>query len=401
MYFRPVDAARPRLLAVVARFHWMHLNYMRALGEHFEVLVAWSGEDGNGVVADGTREGLRSVPIGWIPDDGADEVRSRLERVLSEWPPDIVQVLYYDHNELTSIARELVGDSTPVVYECSDPQTSLKGAGPGSQIWTQERDALHTSDACIFVSRAMRSYFERSHGLDLGGRSLIKVHGFARDTVAPPSPKLSQADGRVHIALVGTAVAEPGNQRWYGEVIPALVSQGLVVHSHFYDLDDPRVEVEPYRALAAKLDDYHFHDTVTHRRGTALSDLVSRYDLMGTFYHPTDNPSERITREVHLPAKAVCGWLHGGIPTVCFAHQRGVAERSEELGIGFVIESWEDLARIASDRQAIAAATQRCLECRDRFTNEHIAARIREFYGPLLENRGAEMSADAGERLSV
>lgn len=376
------------MLAVVARFQWLHLNYLKALQEHFELLVAWSGEDGAGVVADGTREGLPCVPIGWIPDVGEAEVRSRLGEVLSDWRPDLVHVMYYRHDDLTLMVRELVGDDVTVVYECSDPQTALSAAGEGSEVWAREGAALRASDAQIFLSKAMRSYLERSHGLDLERTSMIRPHGFARETAGPPSPKLSVLDGRVHIALVGSAYGSPDNHRWYGDIIPALVSQGLVVHSHFYDLDDPRLSLDPYRALARELGDYRFHiGNVTHRRGTALSELVSPYDLMGVFYQPTGLPTDRRIQEVHLPAKAVTGWLHGGIPTVCFAHQRGVAERSEELGIGFVIESWDDLAGIASDRDAICAATQRCLEVRDRFTNEHIAGQIRAFVDPLLRDR--------------
>lgn len=49
-----------------------------------------------------------------------------------------------------------------------------------------------------------------------------------------------------------------------------------------------------------------------------------------------------------------------------------------------MIERWEDLRAIAEDRQAIAAATERCLECRDRFTNEHSADRIAELATPLI-----------------
>lgn len=76
--------------------------------------------------------------------------------------------------------------------------------------------------------------------------------------------------------------------------------------------------------------------------------------------------------------------MHGGIPVVCFPHYRGIVEWIDALGIGFVIEAWEDLRRLASDRAAIAAATERCLASRELFTNEHNAARIREFVDPYL-----------------
>ena len=48
MILRPVEEDRPRLLAVVSRFKWVHINYLKALEAHFDVLVAWSGEGGKG-----------------------------------------------------------------------------------------------------------------------------------------------------------------------------------------------------------------------------------------------------------------------------------------------------------------------------------------------------------------
>ncbi|MGH2994345.1 MAG: hypothetical protein ACRDL1_12535, partial [Solirubrobacterales bacterium] len=251
---------------------------------------------------------------------------------------------------------------------------------------------IRASDAQILVSEALRSYLERSHDLDLGSTSLIAPGGFARHTIAPPSPKLSARDGRVHIALAGTADGAPDHGRWYVDIIRRLVSLGLVVHSHFFEpptFDMGDLSLDAYHALARELDDYHLHPAVPHRHGTALSELVSRYDLMGVFHElEAAHHNESATLVVCLPTKAVCGWLHGGIPVVCFPHYRGVVEQIEALDIGFVIESWEDLVPIAANRRAIASATERCLACRDRFTNEWNAERIRAFVAPLLGHAG-------------
>ena len=75
---RPVSSDRPRLLAVVARFKWVHIDYLAALADHFDVLVAWSGEGGKGAPLDGVRAGMRGTPMGWIPEDGAEHVRAEL-----------------------------------------------------------------------------------------------------------------------------------------------------------------------------------------------------------------------------------------------------------------------------------------------------------------------------------
>jgi hypothetical protein len=362
----------------------VHIDYLAALAEHFEVQVAWSGEGGTGAAGDGVRAGLRGTAIGRIPDDGADRVRARLREALDDFRPDLIHLMYYNHEDLTLMVRELVGDELPVVFECRDPLTTLTGASPGDGYWRLEREAILASDRQILISGAQRSYFESAHGLDLSDSALIIPYAFRGSTIASPSPKLSARDGRTHIALVGTADDKPDHGRWYVEIIRRLVGLGFVVHSHFWDLEEFGLSLEPYAALADELGDYHHHPTVPYRPGTELSKLMSRYDLMGVFHElEATHHNESATLAVCLPTKAVCGWLHGGIPVVCFPHYRGIVERIEEFGIGFVVDSWEEVGALASDRPAIAAATERALACRLRFSTERTAERIAEFVAPL------------------
>ena len=380
-----VPADRPRLLAVVSRFKWVHIAYLAALEEHFEVLVAWSGEGGKNAPVDAVNGGLRGVPIGWARDVGVDAVRAELEQVLGDFEPDLVHIMYYNHEELTVMARELVGNAVPVVFECRDPLTTLTGAQPGDKRWALEHDALAAADRHILISAAQRDYYERAHDLELSETSLIIPYAFAGSTIAPPSRKLSADDGRVHIALVGTADDKPDHGRWYVEIIRRLVDLGFVVHSHFWDLAEFGVSLAPYESLDAELEDYHHQPTVSYRHGTALSELVSRYDLMGVFHElGAAEHNESATLAVCLPTKSVCGWLHGGIPVVCFPHYRGVVERIDALGIGFVVDSWDALGGIAADRAGIEAASDRCLATRAQFTTEVTATRVAEFVSPLL-----------------
>jgi len=379
------------MLAVVPRFKWVHIDYLAALGEHFDVLVAYAGEGGKGAPQDGMREGMRGVSLGALPEVGADEVRSLLADAIGEFRPDRVHVMYYNHEELTLMVREIVGDAVPVVFECRDPLTTLAGATAGDGNWQLERDAILASDRQILISRALRDYLGASHDLELAESSLIIPYAFPGSTIVPPSPKLSARDGRVHIAIVGTADDQPDHGRWYGDIIRRLVALGLVVHSHFWDLEEFGLSLEPYRALADELDDYHHHPTVPYRPGTELSELMSRYDLMGVFHElGAAEHNESATLAVCLPTKAVCGWLHGGIPVVCFPHYRGIVERIDEYGIGFVVDDLGGVAGVAADRAAVAAATERCLACRDGFTTERTAERVRDFVTPLLEQPRAE-----------
>jgi Glycosyl transferase 4-like domain len=390
------------MLAVVSRFKWVHIDYLTALSEHFAIRVAWAGEAGAGAPQVGIREGLHADPIplarqpGHPVDTAAlQQARDRLARMIEEWPPDVVHVMYYHHEDYVPVVRELVGADVPVIFECRDPVTTLTGAPPGSEESEAERAALELSDGQIVVSRALRAYYERTHALDLGDTSLVVPNGFARATIGPPSRRLSEDDGRVHIALVGTADDQPGHGRWYGEIIQRLVATGLVVHSHFWDMPEFGLSLDPYRELAERFDDYHFHPTVPYRGHQELSALLSRYDLMGVF-HELDaaEHNESATLAVCLPTKAVSGWLHGAMPVVCYPHYRGVVELVEELDSGFVVETLEDLAGVAADRAAIAAGSERALAQRDRFTNEHNAARVAEFVGSLRERTPAVVRSE-------
>jgi len=386
------------MLAVVSRFKWIHISYLAALSQQFDLLFVWAGDGHAGAAQRALAEGLRGMAVGTANDDGITNVRRRLRDAVAAWQPNIVHVMYYHHEELTLLVRELAGDGVVILHECRDPLTAFSAArraGPGSRYWQLERAALEASNAQSFVSEALRVYMERTHGLDLRANSLIVPQAFARCVVGPPSPKLSSRDGRTHIALVGTADDQPDHGRWYVDIIRRLVGLGLVVHSHFHDLEG--VSLEPYRELAGRLEDYHFHVAIKDdRTSPALSSVISRYDLMGVFHElEASHRNESACLAVCLPCKAVCGWLHGGIPAVCFSHYAGVVERIAKLGIGFVIEAWEDLGRIASDRPAIDRATQRCLESRDTFTTEHNAERIRRFVqAPLSPRRKGDGGLD-------
>ena len=373
---------RMRLLAVVARFKWTHIDYLHALAERVGLSIAWSGEVHPGAVDQAVKEGLDLRPIGALAVDGRAEVRARLAEVLAATRPDLVHVLYYRHEALVLLARELVGDGLPIVFEIRDPITTLARAAPGTPEWELEAEALAASNGHIVVSRATGDYLERAHGVDLS-TALVVPHAFARRNLAPPSPKLSAADGRVHIALVGTADREPGHGRWYGDIIRGLVAQGLVVHTRFHE--NGRPSRDPYRRLAAELPDYHDEPAIPVRWGTQLADATSRYDLMGVFHDlDAEQHNESATLRICLPTKAVSGWFHGGIPTVCTSHYGGIVERIEEHGIGFVVRSVEDVWRVAADRDAIDRATAACLDVREQFTHEHQAARIEPFYRALL-----------------
>jgi glycosyltransferase involved in cell wall biosynthesis len=213
--------------------------------------------------------------------------------------------------------------------------------------------------------------------------------GSRRERPVCPSPSCPRATGTPTWRSSGRPIRGRAHDRCYLEIIRCLVDQGIVVHSHFHRIAG--VNLEPYERLADELGGGYVHEEkVPYRDGTRLSAIISRYDLMGVF-HQLDATlnNESATLAVCMPTKAVCGWHHGAIPVVCFAHYRGLVELIESLGIGFVVDRLDEVGGIIADRSALERATAATLAVRERFTHEYQAARIADFYDRLRSRSGA------------
>ena len=314
------------------------------------------------------------------PDHGAGLRAGATGGHLAEFRPDLVHVMYYNHEQLTLLVREFVGDSLPIVFECRDPLTALNRAIPGT---ITGPSSAKRSLPEIAISSSARPSAPTTSPRTTSISPELADHPvrFPGGTVAPPSPKLSAVDGRIHIALVGTAgETRPQPLVWHYHPPPG--DLGFVVHSHFWDL---RSSVcRSGHMLLARSSTITTITPPSGPSGTELSKVISRYDLMGVFHElGADTRNESAILAVCLPTKAVCGWLHGAIPVVCFPHYRGVVERIEEFGIGFVVDSWEELGGVGADRGAIAAATP-LPSVPLEFTTERSAERIAAFVAPLL-----------------
>lgn len=370
----------PRVLVVIARYERRHTNYLHALAQHAELLIAVSGEADPGSVDIARAEGLDLRSIGTL---GLPRIQDRLASLVEEHRPEVVHLGWFGHEQLTTVAREVVSNSTRILFECRDP-LSVLAAGlevSGPQPVEIERAALLAADAHVFVSRAVRDHLAALHHLDLSAATIVP-QGLAARTLAAPAPKLSARDGRVHVVLVGTASADPTTGRCYLEFIHQLVSTGVVVHSHFFEAKPGAMDA--YRALAARVGDYHYHDAISDRDGTELSRTLTRYDLMAIEY--LDGTINDATLAVVMPAKTASAWAHGALPVVVPRPFRGVVEWIEEYGLGFVVDDWSQLAEIARDRAAIDRATAACLAQRHRFTHEAAAEQIAACYGALVAN---------------
>lgn len=356
-------------------------DYLLALAAHAELTVAVSGEAEPNSVDAAVNEGLDMRAIGSI---GLPKIQARLGELVESRRPDVIHLMWYGHEQLTLLARAVADSGVQIIYECRDPLTTLLGhrvTSPGPQPVDLERDALRCADAHIFVSNAVRTYLENLHRLDLS-TSLIVPQGLSERTMAAPSPKRSARDGRVHVVLVGTASADVASGRCYTSLIRRLVAMGLVVHSHFFDFETGANDV--YRLLDRELADYHYHDALPDRHGTELGRALSSYDLMCIAYF--EGVITDATLAVVMPSKAAAAWVHG-LPVVTPREYRGVVEWIDDLGIGFVVDSFDDLEAIRRDRAAIERATEACLRHRASFTHEASARRVAELYRDLVARR--------------
>ncbi len=380
---------RMRVLALNTRFKWTHIDYLAALGRHATVKIGVTREVHTGAVANGRRWGLDMVELE-TTEPGAWE--RAIQDLLREFRPDIVHMLYYHHEWETAAVRRIIDAASPdeaqpaIVFECRDPLSTLRRADDAGAV-TLEEAALRAADGWIFVSDATRRHYERLHGMDLSA-ALIVPHGFAERTVGPPSPKLSAVDGRLHLALVGTASAQPDDGRYYARIIRTLCAQGIVVHSHFHP--NPQADAL-YLLLDDELPDYHQHPKLNHRDQTYLSRAMSTYDLMGVFHElDADIRNEARTLAICMPTKAVCGWLLGGIPVVCTAAYGGLVEWIDGYGMGFVVPGLDDVGALAGRRDDIDRATRACLEHRHLLTHETQALRITRYFEAIVNHRAAQ-----------
>ena len=383
-----VTGARPRVLVLNTRFKWTHIDYLVPLAKQVDLKVVTTREVHSGAIANARRWGLDMTAL----DEATGPVwEDAIRGIIRDFRPDVIHILYYHHEEQTVAVRRIIDEGRPdeprpmIVFECRDPLTTLRPQGEVHTV-RLERAAITAADGWIFVSDATRLSYEQLHGIDLSAATIVP-HGFAERTVGPPAPKLSAADGRIHLALVGSAKADPRVGRYYPRIIRRLCQQGVVVHSYFHP--NPAAD-DLHAALAAELPDYHAHAKLNHREETILSRAMSAYDLMGVFQEfdaPVENESR--TMAVCMPMKAVCGWLLGGIPVVCTPHYRGLREWIDGYGMGFVIPDVDAIGSLIGRGDDIHRATRACLEHRHLLTHETQALRISRFYATLLKGRGA------------
>ena len=194
--------------------------------------------------------------------------------MIETFGPDLIHVMYYNHEDLTLIVRELAGDEVPIVFECRDPLTTLTGARPGEPRWMFERDAILASDRQILISSAQRDYYERATTSTSGrfaGHPLRVQRGDGRAPVTEAlRPRMGGRTSRSSGPLTTSPITDAGtgtsSGAWSTTASSCTRTSGTSRSSG--------LSLEPYVELAAELDDYHHHATVPFRPGDELSALI-------------------------------------------------------------------------------------------------------------------------------
>jgi hypothetical protein len=315
-----------------------------------------------------------------------DRFRATMRAAVESLRPDVVHCLYYYHDALTLVAREVLTalrHAAVLVYETRDPTGIHRPRLP-------EKEALHAADGYIFATRAIVDDLFARHLWEPRPHILIRQSELYADRDAPPA-KLSAADGRAHVGLMGTFSEDPDSGRHYAAYIDAFLAS-----TH-----DTVLHVFPHRLVSYLQDGVSRHGgrLVVHwedrpyvgnpnpsRRN--YTSIVGQLDF-NLVAHVLGRPKdEGALLRVCNPTKATSPLVLADLPVLCLPHYRGVVDIVEEYGCGYVYRGWHDLDALLNDRARWPALIAGACGAARALCHEAQAERISQFYRALLHAHG-------------
>ncbi len=389
-----------RVLFVVNRCKKNQMQYLRSIAAHCSesrVIISYVGHQNvvdYGLLEPGAAIGSVTVlHADEISEDAIDlskfrtEVRSAVEGLR----PDVVHCLYYYHDALTLVVREVLGElghPAVLVYETRDPSSIHRRDLP-------ENEALHASDGYIFATRAIVDHLFARHLWEPEPHIIIRQSELYADRDAYPA-KLSDSDGRTHVGLMGTFAEELDSGRHYATYIDAFLSSTRNTVLHVF----PHRIVSYLDACASTHDGrlvVHWEDRPyvgnPDPRRRHYTSTIGQLDF-NLVAHVLGRPKdEGKMLRVCNPTKATSPLVLADLPVLCLPHYRGVVDIIEEYGCGYVYRGWRDLDALLNDRARwppLIAAARRAATA---LCHESQAERILAFYGALHAERfGARCS---------
>lgn len=383
-----------RVLFVVNRCKKNQMQYVRSIAprcSEARAIVSYIGH--RNVVDYGLLEPdavIRSVSVlhpDEIPEDAIDlprfrrEVRSAVESLR----PDVVHCLYYLHDALTLVVREVLDElrhPAVLVYETRDPSGIHRPQLP-------EKAALLASDGFIFATRAIVDDLFARHLWEPRPHIVIRQSELYADRDAYPV-KLSGADGRAHVALMGSFSEELDSGRHYAAYIDAFLSSTRNTVLHVFphrrvSYLDAGASTHAGRLVVHWDDRPYVGNPNPRRRGYTSTIGQLDFNLVA---HVLGRPRDEAKMlRVCNPTKATSPLVLADLPVLCLPHYGGVVDIIEEYGCGYVYRSWRDLDELLNDRArwpALIAGAQRAATA---LCHEAQAERIVDFYRALHAER--------------
>jgi glycosyltransferase involved in cell wall biosynthesis len=286
-----------------------------------------------------------------------------IELIHSQNAPDI----------LTRVAIE-VADQIPIIHENQDAislrRTPYTPEGRLDEQLVDERMANEMCDARIHVSQGLLEYMRSKYG----AKKEIVFQNYVSRSLVPPSceRKLSETDGKIHIAYEGTLSSFPGDHYDLKEIFKDLGAHGY--HVHIYDSHRNR----DYHSLAETYGLIHYHG---HKDPRELLYEMTQYDYGWAGFNAAKN---RDHLDVALPNK-LFEYLASGLPVLSFPHkaQKGFLEGD---GLGLVFEDLNELDDKIKEQARVRRVRSNVLRKRFDFTMESNIERVLGLYASLLKS---------------
>ena len=355
------------------------LNYAKALkdvlGSKISISLAHTGQEL------GTLYGYGEEYFDNVSIRKGESHASFVSKAIEEASPDII----HSHNapDYLTIAANKVSRGIPVVHDThevlslhhsgyfsSDNEESL------SHYALEEKAANEGSDARVYASHGIRRYVQARYEVntdnDLVFRNCVSRSYLPRSS----KKKLSEGDGKIHIAYVGCITSLLRESHYcLLDIFKELARHKLHIHIHPTSNLITRSS-RAYKEVAAKSEFIHYHNHMDRRK---LLTQLTRYDYGWAGLNATRN---REHLEIALPNKVV-EYVACGLPVLAFPHE-AIKYFIERNGVGIVGENVNDLARQLGEVD-LSEFRSNLEKCRQGGIIEEKIGQLIDFYRQLVE----------------
>ena len=317
------------------------------------------------------------LPFGHVEDIPRTDWRRELRRIR----PDLIygllnwQAVEWAHHVMAG------APDVPFVWHFKEGPFICLNRGT----WPQLMDLYLRSDGRIFVTPEMRDWFrmiapdtvDDPGSLVLDG-DLPKRDWFSSDT----APRLSESTGEIHTVVPGRPIG------LHTELVVELARAG--VHLHFYGEATHSLWREWIDRTGSQARGYlHLHPNVDQRRWVQE---FSQYDAGWLHYFESANQGE-IARadwdDLNIPAR-IGPLVAAGLPLLQRDNTGSIVAtdalaRSLDIGVSF--RSMSELAERLRDKSRMEKVRANVWRARDRFTFDHHADRLIEFFRQTIARR--------------